>query len=263
MLAADPDIAMRALSALYRGQRAHSLPSPAAPQPTLEQSAPRDWAETMTFCEECGITPAAWVVLRSNERAADACRRLTPPFVVKVLPSDVEHKTEGGFVKLRIASFEAVDAIAADFRQRLRKPHAGILVQEMVGDGVEVVLSCLRKTDFGPILSLGSGGVAIELYRDVAYLALPASAQDVRRALSRLKLWTLLNGFRGRPPADVEALVDGAVRLGNRFLATPTIDEIELNPVMVGAKDDGVRVVDALVTSDAADAAVDLARNGS
>ena len=97
------------------------------------------------------------------------------PLVVKVLPSDAEHKSELGLVKLRVGSPAEVDAIAADFRAKLGKPEAGILVQEMVGDGVEVVLSCLRQTDFGPIISIGTGGVAIELYRDITHLALPVS----------------------------------------------------------------------------------------
>ena len=108
-----------------------------------------------------------------------------------------------GLVKLRVQSAEQVDALAAEFRQKLGKPQAGILVQEMVGEGVEVVLSCLRKTDFGPVVSIGTGGVAIELYRDVVHLALPVSEEQVVAALRRLKLWTLLQGFRGKPAADV------------------------------------------------------------
>ena len=129
------------------------------------------------------------------------------------------------------------------------KPKAGILVQEMVGDGVEVVLSCLRNTDFGPVISIGSGGVAIELYRDVTHLALPVSREQVLTALERLKLWTLLRGFRGKPAADVDALVDAAVGLGDMFLSCPDITEFELNPVIVGPRGAGLHVVDALVVA--------------
>ena len=66
------------------------------------------------------------------------------------------------------------------------------------------MLSCLRNADFGPVISIGTGGVAIELYRDVAYLALPVSEEQVLAALRKLKLWTLLQGFRGKPAADVD-----------------------------------------------------------
>jgi succinyl-CoA synthetase beta subunit len=202
----------------------------------------------MQFCSDAGVTPAPWVVLAAGERAATACAPLAYPLVVKVLPSESEHKTELGLVSLRVRSAEAVDTLAADFRARLGKPEAGILVQAMVEGGVEVVLSCLRGTDFGPILSIGSGGVAIELYRDVVSLSLPVTEAQVLAALRRLKLWTLLQGFRGKPAADVEALARAAVRFGDQFLACRELQEIEINPVIVQAAGQGLRAVDALVT---------------
>lgn len=107
----------------------------------------------------------------------------------------------------------------------------------------------MRNPDFGPILAIGMGGTATELHDDVAYVALPTDAGRVRQALSRLRLWTLLQGFRGKPPADIDALVDAAVAFGLRFLAAqPPIGEIEINPLFVrqnGAG--GVVAVDALV----------------
>ena len=205
----------------------------------------------MRFCEESGVTPARWVVLGPDDQAAKACAGMTYPLVVKALPSEAEHKTELGLVKLRVQSPEDVDAHAADFRKRLGKPQMGVLVQEMVGDGVEVVLSCLRQTDFGPVVSLGMGGVAIELFRDVTYLALPVSEEQVLVALRRLKLWTLLQGFRGKPAADVGALASAAVRFGEMFLATPDVLEFEINPVIVRPKGQGLSAVDALVTTSA------------
>jgi succinyl-CoA synthetase beta subunit len=169
--------------------------------------------------------------------------------VVKVLPSESDHKTELGLVKLRVGSPEEVDAHAAEFRRRLGKPGMGVLVQEMVGDGVEVVLSCLRGTDFGPILSIGTGGVAVELFRDVTHLALPVSEEQVRIAIGRLKLMTLLRGFRGKPAADLDALARAAARFGDLFLATPDLTEFEINPVIVRPSGQGVVAVDALVAS--------------
>ena len=116
----------------------------------------------------------------------------------------------------------------------------------MVGDGIEVVLACLRNAEFGPVISIGTGGDAIELYRDVTYLALPVSEDQVVAALRKLKLWTLLQGFRGKPAADVKALASAAVRFGDMFLACAEVREFEINPVMVRAQ--GLAAVDALVT---------------
>jgi len=131
----------------------------------------------------------------------------------------------------------------------LGKPDLRVLVQEMVEGGVEVVLSCLRNTDFGPVLSIGSGGVAIELYRDVVHLALPVSELQVKASLERLKLSKLLQGFRGAPAADVDALARAAARLGDLFLATPDIVEFEINPLLVKRLGEGVVAADALVVA--------------
>ncbi len=250
LLSPEPSAAVNALSLLYKLRNYQSRPPVTARTALQRRAAPQGWTETMAFCSEGGATPAKWTVLGPADRAATACADLTYPVVVKVLPSDADHKTELGLVKLRVSSPSDVDSTAADFRARLGKPNAGILVQEMVGDGgVEVVVSFLRKTDFGPIMSIGTGGVAIELYRDVAHLALPVTPEQVRAALGRLKLWTLLQGFRGKPATDVDALVAAAVRLGDLFLSTPDLDEFELNPVIVNRRGMGVRIVDALVVA--------------
>jgi acyl-CoA synthetase (NDP forming) len=251
LLAFEPALAMRALALLYRRQRFQALPKLRRPVPLPIRAAPRDWTQTMQFCEEAGITPAKWVVLRQDDRALEACANMNYPLVVKVLPSESEHKTELGLVKLRVQSADEVDAYATEFRARLGKPSAGILVQEMIEEGVEVVVSCLRGSDFGPIVSIGTGGVAIELYRDVASLALPVSEAQVLAALRGLKLWTLLQGFRGKPGADVQALVRAAVRFGDMVLACPDVQEFEINPVIVRPAGHGLSAVDALVTSTA------------
>lgn len=250
LLSPEPSETMSALKLLYQLGNYTPAPDLSERAQPPQRPAPRGWEETMAYCRDAGATPANWVVLQSSESAETACAALKYPLVVKALPSEAEHKSELGLVKLRVASPAEVDRIAADFRQRLGKPQAGMLVQEMVdGDGVEVVLSCLRQTDFGPILSIGSGGVAVELYRDITHLALPVTPQEVHTALRKLKLWTLLQGFRGKPATDVEALVDAAVRFGDLFLATPEIQEFELNPVIVNRRGMGLRVVDALVVT--------------
>ena len=248
LLSPEPSEAMNAMSLLYKLGKYKPDTTPARTLPA-KRPAPQGWQETMAFCNDAAATPVNWLVLQPGDGAATACAKFKYPLVVKVLPSDAEHKSEMGLVKLRVATPADVDRIAAEFRQKMGKPQAGILVQEMADDGVEVVLSCLRQTDFGPIISIGTGGIAVELYRDITHLALPVSPAQVRTAIKKLKLWTLLQGFRGKPAADVESLVDAAVKLGDLFLATPDIQEFELNPVIVGPKGKGLRVVDALVAT--------------
>ena len=250
LLSPEPSATMSALALLYDIRNYETEARVAPHVMRARRAAPQSWAEVMSFCSEAGATPANWTILGPQDCAAYACRDLNYPLVVKVLPTDAEHKSDLGLVKLRVGSPEEVDSIATEFRARLGKPDAGILVQEMVDSaGVEVVVSFLRQTDFGPIMSIGSGGVAIELYRDVAHLALPITTEQVCASLKRLKLWTLLQGFRGKPAADVEALANAAVRLADLFLASPDVQEFELNPVIVNRRGMGMRVVDALVVS--------------
>lgn len=247
LMCVDPEAAMKALSLLYQRRRFAALPPSRRRETAATRPAPVTWPEMMAACEAAGITPAKWTLLGHDDRAAKACAAMTFPVVVKALPEDAEHKTELGLVRLRLRSADDVDACAADFRAKLGKPQSRILVQEMIEGGVEVLLSCLRQTDFGPIVSIGTGGEAVELYRDIVHLSLPVSPEQVIAALKRLKLWKLLNGFRGRPPADIEALANAAARFGDLFLAMPDATEFEINPVIVNPR--GVYAVDALVAT--------------
>ena len=164
---------------------------------------------------------------------------------MKALPEDCEHKTERGLLGLNVPDAAAVDAQAARIRAVLGRPDAGVLVQEMAPSGVEVVLAAVQNPDFGPVLAIGLGGVAVELFGDVAWLALPTHAQAVRAAIGRLRLSTVLQGFRGQPAADTDALVDTALRFGAAFVATvPAPAEVEINPLIVLPA--GVLAVDAL-----------------
>lgn len=246
LLSDDPSSTMRALRWLYDRKRFASIEIASEERPAAMRAAPVLWEDMMAFLEDSGVTPAKWRLLGPDDKAESVCSGLDWPLVVKALPTEAEHKTELGLVKLRVNTPEEVDAHAASFRQIAGKPDMCVLVQEMVTDGVEVVLACLRNTDFGPVLSIGSGGVAIELYRDVTYLALPATPRQVETALKKLKLWSLLNGFRGAPKADIPALVNAAVQFGDMMLATPGLTEAEINPVLVRPEGKGLAAVDFL-----------------
>lgn len=173
----DPFDTMRALSWLYRRQGFRAIRTAARDAVTGSVAVPKTWPDMMGYLEAAGVTPVKWKILEADQRAADALNGMSAPLVVKVLPDAAEHKTELGLVKLQVRTPDEVDAHAAAFRKTLNRPDLPVLVQEMVSDGVEVVVSCLGETDFGPVLSIGSGGIAIELYRDVTHLALPVTPE--------------------------------------------------------------------------------------
>ena len=251
LCARDPAEAARMLGWLYRARDA-ALRAHAAPRAAIKAlHAPVSWPEVACWLDAAGVTQPQSRILPARQAAAAICSgspALKFPVAVKALPEHAEHKTELGLLALNVASAEQVDREAARIRAVLGREDAGLLVQEMAGQGVEVLLAAVRNPDFGPVLAIGLGGIAIELFGDIAWLALPTDAAAVHDAISRLRLAGVLAGFRGRPAADVEALVRTAVAFGDAFIATaPMPAELEINPLIVLAKGEGVLAVDALI----------------
>ena len=160
---------------------------------------------------------------------------LSPPYVLKGL--GFAHKTEAGAVRLGLPSLEG----------QAEMPGAtGYLVEEMVTGAVaEVLLGLRRDPVYGVTLTLGMGGVTAEVLADTVTLVLPVTEAQVLEAARGLRLWPLLDGYRGRPKADMAAVAAMAVRLGALMLGDDGLEEIEINPVMV--RESGAVAVDALV----------------
>ena len=119
----------------------------------------------------------------------------------------------------------------------------------MVAGGVaELIVGVTRDPVFGPVMTLGSGGVLVELLRDSATLMLPATRDEVEAALRGLKLFPLLDGFRGRPKADLDAAIDAVLGLADFVLANAgAIEELDINPLIVCAQGKGAWIADALL----------------
>ena len=164
--------------------------------------------------------------------AGAAC--LTPPYALKGL--GFAHKTEAGAVRLGLATLDGQAEMAGA---------TGYLIEEMVtGTVAEILVGLRRDPIYGVTLTLGMGGVTAEVLADTVTLVLPATRDEILSALRRLRLWPLLDGYRGRAKADVGALADLALALATA-MQDETIEEIEINPVMVTAS--GALAVDAHV----------------
>ncbi len=165
----------------------------------------------------------------------EAAAGLTPPYALKGL--GFAHKTEAGAVRLGLTSLAGQEAMAGA---------SGYLVEEMVTGAVaEVLLGLRRDPVYGVSLTLGMGGVMAELLADSVTLILPATQVQVLEAMRKLRLWPLLDGYRGRKRADMAAVAALAVRLGGLMAADDSLEEIEINPVMVG--ENFAVAVDALI----------------
>lgn len=126
---------------------------------------------------------------------------------------------------------------------------SGILVEEMISGGVEVVAGFVRKPGLGAVAMLGVGGVFVELFQHISFRLLPINGSDAREILEELPIIRLLRGFRNQPEKDVGALLDAFLKLSRAFLENPWIQEMEINPMTVLDKGKGVRALDLLVSA--------------
>jgi acetate---CoA ligase (ADP-forming) len=180
--------------------------------------------------------------------AVDAAARLGYPVVVKAIAPGLLHKSDVGGVALGLSDAAAVRAAVDTMRTKLRDAgHAleGLLVQKQIEGGVEALVGVTLDPSLGPVLVAGLGGVQVELVRDVAFRITPVSDIDATGMVGSLRAARLLNGFRGSPPVDREALLDVIQRISALVEAFPELVELELNPLVVLPNDQGAVAVDA------------------
>jgi acyl-CoA synthetase (NDP forming) len=255
---------MRAL-ADYRALRERLLhPEVAIDGWTPDRAAARAIlaASTPVLCEwqaqpllaTYGITGGAVGKLaRSPADAEAAARAFAKPVALKVQSADITHKTEADGIELGLTGADAVraayDRVLTAAKQYAPKAHIdGVYVQPMALPGREIILGISRDPTWGLLLIVGLGGVLVEALGDIALAPVPLDHASARALLDRLKGARVLGPFRGSPPADTDALIELMVRL-SQFAAdhADEIAEIDLNPVIVHAKGQGVSIVDALI----------------
>lgn len=190
-----------------------------------------------------GVPLPPAVLCRSPEEAADAWASFSRPVALKVVSTEIPHKTEAGGVVLDVDDGDAVRRAFEGIRERagahltsLGSPPevSGILVTPMQEAPLaELLVGVSGEGGMGPVLTLGSGGTWVEWIQDVGHRVLPAAEEEIRRLLSELRVGSLLRGARGRPPGDVEGVVAVASALGRLALEVPDVAEIEINPLFV------------------------------
>lgn len=211
-----------------------------------------EWA-SKAWLRDAGIATPDGRFVTDPGAAAAAARDVGFPVVLKAAGRTLQHKSDVGAVALGLSDTATVKDVAQAMWDDIPGVE-GFLVEAMVSDAVaELIVGLRRDPLFGVSLLIGAGGIFTELMRDVGHLLLPASRDDVRATIESLKIAPLLHGFRGRPPGDVEALIDGVLALA-AHVETHGRDVIELdiNPLLVRAAGHGVVAADALlITEDA------------
>jgi acetate---CoA ligase (ADP-forming) len=187
------------------------------------------------------------------EAAAQACR-IGFPVALKLVADGVLHKSEIGGVALHLRDEqqvrEAFDRILSSARRHQVPPQAirGVLVSEMVTHGVEMLVGIHRDAVFGPVLSVGAGGVWVEVEADVARCHLPAGRAVLERALDKTRIARKLASHRGLPARDRAALIEAMQRMAALFLGLGEgVQSLEVNPLVVLDDGQGVVALDAVI----------------
>ena len=202
-----------------------------------------DEVESKSLLARSGIPVPAARVVRSAQEAAAAAEALGYPVVVKAL--GLSHKTDVGGVRLDLGSADEVSAAVME----LSDLSESYLVEKMVeGVVAELIVGVARDEQFGPYLMVGGGGILVEMMKDSASLLLPTTRERVLDALGRLNCASLLSGFRGAPPADLDAAADVILAVAGMVENDPSsIVELDINPLMLLAEGQGVVAADALI----------------
>ncbi|MEM1299949.1 MAG: acetate--CoA ligase family protein [Pseudomonadota bacterium] len=175
------------------------------------------------------------------------------PYVLKVVSRDILHKTDIGGVALHLADAKAVAEALSSMRARVTTaaPLArldGFLIQQMASGGVgEAIIGLTRDPVAGPMISVGTGGVMTEIYKDIALRPAPVSVEAAAEMLEEVRGFALFRGWRGGPEGDLTALAE-AVAAISQLASNPRVMEAEINPVLVMPKSQGVLALDALIT---------------
>jgi acetyl coenzyme A synthetase (ADP forming)-like protein len=206
-------------------------------------------AEARTVLESYGFTIPKSHLAETPEEAVNFADEIGYPVVLKLASPDILHKTDVGGVKLNLQSpddvRDAFDLIV--YRAGRYVPGAriwGCLVQQMVPVGREVLLGMSRDPQFGPLVAFGLGGIYVEALKDVSFRVAPFSHREADEMIREIRSYALLEGVRGEPPADHEAMVDALLRISQLVTDFPEIVELDINPLMVFEEGRGAMAID-------------------
>jgi acetyl coenzyme A synthetase (ADP forming)-like protein len=195
--------------------------------------------ESKEILEAYGFVTPKGSIATTAEQAGNIADQIGYPIVMKIWSPDILHKSDVGGVKVGLNSRQQVmDAFdLMMYRIPMKQPEAqilGVLVQEMVRSGQEVILGMNRDPQFGPLMMFGMGGIFVEVLKDVSFYLAPLTAEEARQMLAGTRTYHLLKGVRGQEGVDVDAIAEALQRLSQLVTEFPQIQEMDINPFVVG-----------------------------
>jgi len=251
---AETIFALEALTRLHAGFNRKLPGRPKIPKttPKVTSKALNEY-EAKRLMKKAGIPAGQEILAKTAGDAAKAAARIGFPVVMKIVSPDIMHKTEIGGVVLNLSSQSAVRRAFNEIIANAEKaePNAridGVLVAKMISGGVETILGTFRDPTFGPVVMFGLGGIFAEALKDVTFRVAPFGIKEATEMVREIKGYTILQGARGTPPADIPALAKALSNLSIFATANAdTLESVDVNPFVVHPKGKGAVALDALI----------------
>jgi len=203
--------------------------------------------EAKEVLKKMGIQIPPSILAQTEEEAVDAAESFGYPVVMKLMSSEVLHKTDEKAVMIDLNSAEDVRSVYQDFENRFKHVNvAGVLVEKMVDKGLELIIGTNTDDDFGPVILFGVGGVLVEAIKDVVFRMCPTTEEQALNAISEIKASVILDGFRGLPVINRNELAKLIVNISKlAWEYKDDILEMDINPVIANSA--GLHPVDARI----------------
>jgi acyl-CoA synthetase (NDP forming) len=206
--------------------------------------------ESKELLKQVGIPVVETRLAKNQKEAVLLSQKIGFPVALKVASPDIIHKSDSGGVKLSLNKIAEVKAAYNEIMKAVRKqyPNAlihGISVQKMVRPGTEVIVGSSKDLQFGPVIMFGLGGIFVELLKDVSFRIIPMVRKDAEEMIKEIKGYPLLQGYRGKEPSNIPALVEMILKISHLIEENPQIKELELNPIF--AYRDSALAIDARI----------------
>ncbi|MGV9142122.1 MAG: acetate--CoA ligase family protein [Promethearchaeota archaeon] len=202
--------------------------------------------ESKELLKEIGIPIPAQELTKTKEETVSTAEKIGFPVVLKLMAEDVVHKSDVGAVKLNINTKKEVENAYDELMEIPSEEEKQISVQKQEDEPItELIIGMTTDPQFGPALMFGIGGILVELLEDVSFRIAPITEYDAKEMIHEIKGFPLLNGFRGRPKADIDAIVNTLMKISEFVMEHPEIYEMDLNPVFIYK--DGIKCVDARI----------------
>ena len=202
--------------------------------------------ESKELLEEIGIVVPDQSLTSSKEETLSAAEKIGFPVVLKLMAEDVIHKSDTGAVKLDLKTKEEVEEAYDDLMKIPAQAEKKISVQNMADEPItELIIGMTTDPQFGPALMFGIGGILVELLEDVSFRIAPITEYDANEMIKEIKGFPILDGYRGKPKADLDAIVKTLLKISDLVVKHEEINEMDLNPVFIYEK--GLICVDARI----------------